>query len=95
MSMKLYVGGFSYSTTEDQLKEMFEEHGQVISAVVINDRQTGRSRGFGFVEMSDLKEGQAAIKALDGQEKNGRTLVVNAARERENNSPNRRNGFRR
>lgn len=90
MSMKLYVGGFSYGTTEDQLKEMFTEHGQVVSASIITDRQTGNSRGFGFVEMSDFKEGQDAIKALHGQEKAGRTLVVSAARQ--NKSPGQ--GFR-
>ena len=90
MSMKLYVGGFSYSTTEDQLKEMFGEHGQVASVTIITDRHTGNSRGFGFIEMSDFKEGQAAIKALNGQEKGDRTLVVNAAKE--NKSPSQ--GFR-
>lgn len=93
MSMKLYVGGFSYSTTEDQLKNMFGEHGQITNVTIITDRQTGNSKGFGFIEMSDFKEGQAAIKALHGQEKGGRTLVVSAARQ--NKSPGHGGGFRR
>lgn len=92
MSMKLYVGGFSYSTTEDQLKEMFKEHGQVTSITIITDRELGSSRGFGFIEMSDFKEGQAAIKALNGQEKGGRTLVVSAAKQ--NKSPAYGSSFR-
>jgi len=81
MSIKLYVGGFSYSTTEDQIKNMFNEHGQIANVTIVTDRQTGSSKGFGFVEMSDLKEGQNAIKALHGQEKNGRKLVVSPARQ--------------
>lgn len=82
MSMKLYVGGFTYNTTEDELKDMFSEFGEVTSATIIMDRQTGNSRGFGFVEMADLKEGQAAIKGLNGEEKNGRKLTVSPAREK-------------
>jgi RNA recognition motif-containing protein len=80
--MKLYVGGFTYNTTEDELKDMFSEFGEVTSATIIMDRQTGNSRGFGFVEMADLKEGQAAIKGLNGEEKNGRKITVSPAREK-------------
>ena len=80
MSIKLYVGGFSYSVTEEQLKKMFEEYGTVVSANIITNRDTGNSRGFGFVEMEELKAGQEAIKALDGKESNGRSMVVNQAR---------------
>lgn len=95
MSMKLYVGGFSYSTTEEQLNDMFSKHGKVLSVRIITDRQTGSSKGFGFVEMSELKEGQEAIKALNGQENNGRSLVVNQARPQESSRPPRYGGFRR
>ena len=95
MSIKLYVGGFSYSTTEDQLNDMFAEHGKVVSAKIITDRDTGNSKGFGFVEMAELKEGQQAIKALDGKESNGRSLVVNQARPQGSRPPSYGGGFRR
>lgn len=87
MSIKLYVGGFSYSLTEQQLNDMFAEYGKVLSAKVITDRDTGNSKGFGFVEMSEQKEGQEAIKALDGKESNGRSLVVNQARPQTSSRP--------
>ena len=80
MSIKLYVGGISYNTTEEQLTSMFTEHGQVTSAKIITDRDTGNSKGFGFVEMAEMKDGQKAIKALGGKEVDGRTLTVNQAR---------------
>ncbi len=82
--MNIYVGNLPYSMTSEQLEEVFAPHGAVTRAVVINDRETGRSKGFGFVEMADDAAGQAAIDALDGQEVGGRALRVNEARPREN-----------
>jgi RNA recognition motif-containing protein len=81
--MNIYVGNLSYDTDNAALRALFEEHGAVDDARVIEDRQTGRSRGFGFVEMPNNEEAQAAIDALNGQEIQGRTLTVNQARERE------------
>lgn len=80
MSSKLYVGGLPFSVTEGQLQELFAAHGTVESARVITDKFTGRSRGFGFVEMSSTAEAQKAIEALNGTELEGRTIVVNEAR---------------
>ena len=77
---KLYVGGLPYSVTETQLEEVFSAHGTVESARVITDRMTGRSRGFGFVEMSTSEEAEEAIQKLNGTELEGRTLTVNEAR---------------
>jgi RNA recognition motif-containing protein len=78
--MKLYVGGLAYSVTDEELEKMFAEKGKVTSAVVIKDKFNGQSKGFGFVEMEDLKEAQNAVKELNGQEIGGRTIVVNPAR---------------
>ena len=83
MSMKLYVGNLSYDTTNEDLQRLFEPSGTVESAAVIMDRDTGRSKGFGFVEMGSRKEGEDAIEALNGTEINGRSLTVNEARPRE------------
>jgi cold-inducible RNA-binding protein len=83
MGKKLYVGNLSYDTTNDELRQLFVAHGSVTSADVIMDRSTGRSKGFGFVEMSSDAEAQAAISALNGQEQNGRALTVNEAKPRE------------
>ena len=83
MSMKLYVGGLAYSITESELEALFAEHGKVDSAVIIKDRDSGQSKGFGFVEMSDLKEGQNAIKELNGKDVSGRSITVNQARPQE------------
>jgi RNA recognition motif-containing protein len=80
MSKKLYVGNLSYNMTSSQLETMFAEHGQVNSAEVIADRATGRSKGFGFVEMASGSEADAAIAALNGQQHDGRTLTVNEAK---------------
>jgi RNA recognition motif-containing protein len=80
MGKKLYVGNLAYSITDGDLQQMFEPHGSVQSAQVIMDRDTGRSKGFGFVEMGSDAEAQAAIQALNGAEKDGRTLTVNEAR---------------
>jgi cold-inducible RNA-binding protein len=80
---KLYVGNLSYGMTDNDLQNLFEPHGTVQSAQVIKDRDTGRSKGFGFVEMDSGDQAQAAIDALNGQEINGRALTVNEARPRE------------
>ena|SRR5438876_1783965 len=82
MAKKLYVGNLGYGVTDSDLMKMFEPHGTVESAQVIMDRETGRSKGFGFVEMKSDQEAQAAITALNGQESNGRQLTVNEARPR-------------
>ena len=82
MSRKIYVGNLPWSTTSADLEAMFAEHGAVSSAEVISDRETGRSRGFGFVEMESDEGMQAAVNALNGHEMNGRPLTVNEARER-------------
>ncbi len=81
--MKLYVGNLSFETTENDLQDLFEQHGKVTDVALINDRDTGRSRGFGFVTMSSDAEGNAAMTAFNGKEVNGRTLTVNEARARE------------
>lgn len=83
MATKLFVGSLPYSTTDDQLSEIFSEAGTVVSAKVIFDRETNRSKGFGFVEMSSDDEAKAAIDKLNGKEVEGRTIVVNEARPRE------------
>lgn len=83
MATKLYVGGLSYSVKDDELREMFEAAGKVESAQVIVDRFSNQSKGFGFVEMSTEEEAQSAIKELNGKEVGGRSIVVNAARPRE------------
>ena len=80
---RLYVGNLSFQTTEQSLNDLFAEHGQVNSVAIITDRITGRSRGFGFVEMPDDTEAKAAMGAVDGTEVDGRTLKVNEARARE------------
>ena len=80
MAKKLYVGGLSYSTTGDALKELFAQAGTVESATVITDRMSGRSKGFGFVEMSSEEEAQKAIETFNGKELDGRSLTVNEAR---------------
>ena len=83
MGKKLYVGNLSYEATDSDLQTLFGPHGTVQSAQVITDRDTGRSKGFGFVEMDSGEQAQAAITALNGQEVNGRALTVNEARPRE------------
>jgi cold-inducible RNA-binding protein len=82
MAKRLYVGNLKYSVTSEQLQELFEQFGTVISAQVLSDRDTGRSRGFGFVEMANDDEAQAAIEALDSRDLDGRRLTVNEARPR-------------
>jgi RNA recognition motif-containing protein len=83
MAKKLYVGNLSYDVDSSELEQLFGAHGQVQSAQIINDRDTGRSKGFGFVEMANDQEADAAIAALNGQQHNGRALTVNEARPRE------------
>lgn len=83
MAKKLYVGNLSYQVDSSELEQLFGQHGQVLSAQIINDRDTGRSKGFGFVEMANDDEADAAINALNGQEHGGRALTVNEARPRE------------
>jgi len=82
--MKLYVGNLSFQTSNDELHQFFSTVGTVESANVVEDRDTGRSRGFGFVEMASQAEGEAAIEQLNGKELNGRELKVNEARPKEN-----------
>ncbi len=79
---RIYVGNLSFQATEEGLSELFSQHGAVNSVDIITDRETGKSRGFAFVEMADENDARAAMTALDGQEHEGRTLRVNEARER-------------
>lgn len=88
--MNLYVGNLSFDTTEDAVREVFAAHGTVNEVRVITDRETGRSRGFGFVEMADEQAGQKAIEALNGQDLDGRDLTVNEARPRAPRGDNQR-----
>ncbi|MBT5855209.1 RNA-binding protein [bacterium] len=81
--MNLYVGNLAYGLTEDGLKEAFEEFGTVTKVTIIRDRETGNSKGFGFVEMDDQAAGEQAIQALDGKDVQGRNIKVNQARPRE------------
>ena len=80
--MNLYVGNLSYDLSEEDLKSAFEEYGEVTSAKIISDRYSGRSKGFGFIEMSSDEEAKAAIEGLTGKELGGRAIVVNEARPR-------------
>ena len=83
MAKRLYVGNLPFSITEDELRDVFESHGVLTSVRVITDRETGRSRGFGFVEYEQSSAAEDAIRALDGTEMGGRSLRVNEAQERE------------
>jgi RNA recognition motif-containing protein len=82
LSKKLYVGNLAFSTTEDELRAVFKQHGDVESVNVITDRETGRARGFAFVEMDDASAADAAIRALDGSEVGGRSIKVNEAQDK-------------
>ena len=93
MSMKLYVGNLAFATTSQDLNELFAAVGTVESASVVEDRDTGRSRGFGFVEMSSKEEGEKAIAEFNGKEVNGRALNVNEAKPRENRGGGGGRGF--
>lgn len=87
MSTKLYVGGIPYTSTENSLKEAFSQAGEVASSSIIIDRMTGRSKGFGFVEMTNDEDAQKAIDMFNGQDFEGRTLTVNVARPLEPRAP--------
>ena len=87
--MNIYVGNLPYSTDRDELRAVFEQYGEVSSARVVTDRETGCSRGYGFVEMPNAEQAQAAIEALNGKEIGGRKAVVNEARPREERPPRR------
>jgi cold-inducible RNA-binding protein len=89
MSNKLYVGNISFNATEESLTSTFSQFGTVGSCKIITDRDTGRSKGFGFIEMGSADEAQKAIDSLDGQEFEGRQMRVNVAKERETRSQNR------
>ena len=93
MSSKLYVGNLSFQTSSEDLQKLFEQVGTVESATIVEDRDTGRSRGFGFVEMATKEEGQKAIEEFNGKDFNGRNLTVNEARPREDRG-NRGGGSR-
>ena len=90
---KLYVGGIPYRSTEDDMKKAFSEAGNVVSASIISDRMTGRSRGFGFVEMASEAEAKAAVERLGGKDFDGRTLSVSFARPQGERPPRREGGF--
>ena len=93
MAQKLYVGGLSYGTTQEGLKDYFSQAGTVQTAIIITDKMSGRSKGFGFVEMSSDEEAQKAVEMFDGKEFEGRTLTVNEARPMEER-PRSTGGFR-
>ena len=93
MGSKLYVGNLSYNATGSELEQLFAQHGSVQSAEVIADRDTGRSKGFGFVQMGSDSEAQAAIAALNGKEHDGRALTVNEAKPREDRPRSGGGGF--
>jgi RNA recognition motif-containing protein len=89
LSKKLYVGNLSFDSNEADLKDLFGRHGAVESVAVITDRETGRPRGFAFVEMKDASAAQDAIRALDGKDFGGRTIKVNEAQDRNDRGPRR------
>ncbi|HBB43795.1 MAG: RNP-1 like protein RNA-binding protein [Parcubacteria group bacterium GW2011_GWA1_44_13] len=92
MAKKLYVGGIPYSTTEDDLKAAFAEMGEVTSSAIIIDKMTGRSKGFGFIEMANDADADKAIAEMNGKDFQGRTLTVNEARPLEERAPRREFG---
>ena len=93
--MRLYVGGLPYQTTEQDLIDLFVQVGQVASATVITDRDSGRSKGFGFVEMGDEQEARSAIERINGINMGDRTITVNEARERQSSDRRPNNNYRR
>lgn len=95
MAMKLYVGGLAYSVTEQELESVFAEYGKVASVAVIKDRDSGQSKGFGFIEMANDAEAKAAMVALNGKDVSGRSIMVNEARPQEDRRPRGGGNFRR
>lgn len=93
--MDIYIGNLHYEITEEQLKQIFEEYGQIDEVKIIKDRETGRSKGFGFVTIADDEQGERALEEMDGAEINGRSVKVNRAKRREDNDRGPRNDFRR
>lgn len=93
--MKLYVGKLPYRTTDQELNDLFGQFGQVVSATIIIDRETGRSKGFGFVEMSNDEEAQSAMSQLNNSSLDGRTIIVNEAQEKRDNRGGGGGGFQR
>ena len=91
--MKLYVGNLSFNTSESQLRDLFAAHGEVASASLVMDRETGRPRGFGFVEMNNAEQAKAAMNALNGKSVDGRDLTVNEAKPREAGGGGGRGGY--
>jgi len=94
MSMKLFIGSLSYDVSDEDLREFFAKEGAVASAIVIKDRESGRSKGFGFVEMEDDNEAKEAITKLNGADFNGRSIIVNEARPQEDRRPSNNNNNR-
>jgi cold-inducible RNA-binding protein len=94
MAMKLYVGSLAFSVTEQELEAVFAEYGKVTSAAVIKDRDSGQSKGFGFIEMADDTEAKAAMAALNGKDISGRSIMVNEARPQEDRRPRGGGNFR-
>jgi RNA recognition motif-containing protein len=92
MSKRIYVGGLPYSAQDSELQSLFATHGEVSEVSIVTDRYTGQARGFAFVNMANDDEASAAIKALDGTQMGGRTLIVNEARERESGGGGRSGG---
>ena len=92
--MNIYVGNLSYGLSQNDLQQLFAEYGPVKSVNIIEDRETGRSKGFGFVEMANTEDGEKAIEGLNGQSVDGRNLTVNVARPREERPPRRDGGGR-
>jgi len=93
MAMKLYIGGLAYSVTEQELETLFAEYGKVTSSAVIKDRDSGQSKGFGFIEMADDADAKAAMAALNGKDVSGRSIMVNEARPQEDRRPSGGGGF--
>jgi RNA recognition motif-containing protein len=91
--MNIYIGNLSYNLTEQDLQKLFEAYGKVDRSNIISDRETGRSKGFGFIEMPEQSEGQKAIEELDGQDVDGRNIRVNEARPKEDRPPRRENNW--
>jgi len=87
--MKIYVGNLSYNMTDEEMEKLFTAFGAVTESKVIMDRESGRSKGFGFIEMTNQEEGEEAIKQLDGKEIDGRNIKVNVAKPKENKPPRR------